>query len=322
MAKRIWRTLPLRHQRAQLSSHDSLLPDLRWSCSGLVRQDGHMSVHDAQFTLLSVVVENRVCWATINAPPVNVMTIPLLIDLMKLAEEVEADDGVGVLVLQSADPEFFIAHFDVEAILRFPTETEALRSQELSGFHRMCETFRTMPKATIAKINGRVGGGGAELAASFDMRFGVLGRTVINQMEVPLGILPGGTGTQRLPWLVGRGRALEMILGGIDVDAETALQWGWLNRAFATTEELDAYVAFLANRMASFPSTALRLAKASVLNALDDPTEVLLDEAHAFQRTLRDPLSTNRMRTFLERGGQTREGERDVAALSGGLHLP
>jgi enoyl-CoA hydratase/carnithine racemase len=224
MAKRIWRTLPLRHQSAQLSCRDSLRPSLRWSCRGLVRQDGLMSVHDAQFTLLSVVVENRVCWATINAPPVNVMTIPLLIDLMKLAEEVEADDGVGVLVLQSADPEFFIAHFDVEAILRFPTETEALRSQELSGFHKMCETFRTMPKATIAKINGRVGGGGAELAASFDMRFGVLGRTVINQMEVPLGILPGGTGTQRLPWLVGRGRALEMILGGIDVDAETAVQ--------------------------------------------------------------------------------------------------
>jgi enoyl-CoA hydratase/carnithine racemase len=280
-----------------------------------------MSVHDAQFSLLTVVVENRVCWATIDAPPVNVMTIPLLMDLMKLASVVAADDGVGALVLQSADPDFFIAHFDVEAILKFPTTTVPERASELSGFHVMCETFRTMPKATIAKISGRVGGGGAELAASMDMRFGVLGKTVVNQMEVPLGILPGGTGTQRLPLLVGRGRALEMILGGIDVDAQTALQWGWLNRAFATSDELDAYVAFLAARVASFPSTAVRLAKASVLNALDDPTEVLLDEAFAFQQTLRDPVSADHMRTFLARGGQTREGEGAIAQLSGDLHV-
>jgi enoyl-CoA hydratase/carnithine racemase len=196
------------------------------------------------------------------------------------------------------------------------------RAGELSSFHVMCETFRTMPKATITKINGGVGGGGAELAASMDMRFGVLGKTVVNQMEVPLGILPGGTGTQRLPWLVGRGRALEMILGGIDVDVQTAVQWGWLNRAFANSEELDAYVAFLANRIASFPPAAVRLAKASVLTALDDPTDVLLDEAHAFQQTLRDPVSADRMGTFLARGGQTREGELEVAQLSAGLHLP
>jgi enoyl-CoA hydratase/carnithine racemase len=279
-----------------------------------------MSVQDAQFSLLTVVVKDRVCWATINAPPVNVMTIALLMDLMKLASVVAVDDGVGALVLQSGDPDFFIAHFDVEAILKFPIDTEPERAIELSGFHVMCETFRTMPKATIAKINGRVGGGGAELAASMDMRFGVLGKTVVNQMEVPLGILPGGTGTQRLPLLVGRGRALEMILGGIDVDAETALEWGWLNRAFATSDELDAHVAFLANRIASFPSAAVRLAKASVLNALDDPTEVLLDEAFAFQQTLRDPVSGDRMRTFLARGGQTREGESIVAQLSGDLH--
>jgi enoyl-CoA hydratase/carnithine racemase len=285
-----------------------------------VVQDKAMSVLQAEFTNVSVVVEDRVCWATIDAPPVNVMTIALLMDLIKLANEVAADEGVGALVLQSADPDFFIAHFDVEAILTFPVDREPTRAGELSSFHRMCETFRTMPKATIAKVNGRVGGGGAELAASMDMRFGVLGRTVVNQMEVPLGILPGGTGTQRLPLLVGRGRALEMILGGIDIDAQTAVAWGWLNRAFASAEELDGYVAFLANRIASFPPTAVRLAKASVLNAFADPTDVLLDEAHAFQQTLRDPLASDRMRTFLERGGQTRAGELNVAGLSASLH--
>jgi enoyl-CoA hydratase/carnithine racemase len=84
-----------------------------------------MSVLEAEFSQVSVVVEHRVCWATIDAPPVNVMTIALLMDLIKLANEVAADDGVGALVLQSADPDFFIAHFDVEAILKFPVDGEA-----------------------------------------------------------------------------------------------------------------------------------------------------------------------------------------------------
>jgi enoyl-CoA hydratase/carnithine racemase len=268
---------------------------------------------------ISVTVSDRVCWATITAPPVNVMTIGLLQDLIQLATVVAADEEVGALVLQSSDPDFFIAHFDVETILTFPTETAPQRSDKLSGFHQMCELFRTMPKATIAKIAGRVGGGGAEVSASMDMRFGVLGATVVNQMEVPLGILPGGTGTQRLPWLVGRGPAMEMVLGGIDVDAATAERWGWLNRAFSTTEELDQYVDNLARRIASFPPTAVRLAKESMISALMDPTEALLDEAFRFQQTLRDPSSQERMRAFLARGGQTREGELRVGELSGEL---
>ena len=86
----------------------------------------------------------------------------------------------------------------------------------------MCENFSRMDTVTLAQIEGRVGGGGSELAMAFDMRFGVLGRTRINQMEVPIGILPGGSGTQSLPRLVGRGRALEIILGAEDLDAERA----------------------------------------------------------------------------------------------------
>ena len=111
-----------------------------------------------------------------------------------------------------------------------------------------------MPKATIAEINGRVGGGGSELASSCDMRFGAIGRTIVNQMEVPLGIIPGGTGTQRLPRLVGRGRAMEIILGGVDIDAVTAERWGYLNRALPP-DELRPFVDSLAHRIARFPAT-------------------------------------------------------------------
>jgi enoyl-CoA hydratase/carnithine racemase len=178
------------------------------------------------YELVHVDVEGGVAVATIDAPPMNVMTVALYLQLADLCAEVESDEAARVVVFRSADPDFFIAHFDVSAILQFPTDQPPVRAQQLNPFHTMCERVRTMPKATIAEINGRVGGGGSEFALSCDMRFGATGRTVVNQMEVPLGILPGGTGTQRLPRLVGRGRALEIILGGVDLDAETAERWG------------------------------------------------------------------------------------------------
>ncbi len=259
--------------------------------------------------LVNVNVDDGVAVAVIDAPPMNVMTIPLYLELAQLCGDIESDSAVKVLVLRSADPDFFIAHFDVEAILHFPTDGEPARETTPSPFHTMCERLRTMPKATIAEIGGRVGGGGSELAASCDMRFGALGRTVVNQMEVPLGILPGGTGTQRLPRLVGRGRAMEIILGGVDIDAVTAERWGYLNRALPP-DDLRPFVDALARRIAHFPANAIALAKESVLNAERLPlVDGLAEEALLFQRTLRDPEAQAAMRRFLELGGQTREPE-------------
>jgi enoyl-CoA hydratase/carnithine racemase len=190
-----------------------------------------------------------------------------------------------------------------------------VRDESLSAFHEMCERLRTMPKATIAEIGGRVGGGGSELASSCDMRFGALGRTVVNQMEVPLGILPGGTGTQRLPRLLGRGRAMEVILGAIDLDAETAERWGYLNRALPP-EELRPYVDALARRIAGFPAGAIARAKRAVANAEDLPLrEGLIEEAFLFQETIRDPEAQAAMRRVLELGGQTREPELRMGQL-------
>jgi enoyl-CoA hydratase/carnithine racemase len=266
--------------------------------------------------LLRVDVTDGVGVVTIAAPPINVMTIPLYIELATVTAELEADDDVRVVVLRSDDPDFFIAHFDVSAILQFPTDGPAARETEPNAFHQMCERLRTMPKATIAEINGRVGGGGSELASSCDMRFGALGRTVVNQMEVPLGIIPGGTGTQRLPRLVGRGRAMEIILGGVDIDAETAERWGYLNRALPPTE-LRPFVDALARRIAGFPPGAVARAKQSILNAESLPlSEGLAEEAFLFQATLRDPRAQSAMRRFLEVGGQTREPELRMGELA------
>ena len=171
---------------------------------------------------------------------------------------------------------------------------------------------RKLPEAAAA--GGRVGGGGSELCASLDMRFGVRGKTIVNQMEVPLGILPGGSATQRLPRLMGRGRALEVILGGDDLDAETAARWGYLNRIFEA-DEIGPFVEQLARRIASFPQPAVRLAKESV-NAAERPLiDGLYEEAYLFERLLRTDEAKRNLQEFLALGGQTREAELHMGDL-------
>src|SRR5881227_1539687 len=183
----------------------------------------------------------------------------------RVGRELEADGDVRVAVFQSANPEFFIAHADVALIQTLPTSVPP-KATRLGLFHAMVDRFRTMPKATIGKLEGRARGGGSEFLLSLDMRFGALGRAVLAQPEVALGIIPGGSGTQRLPRLVGRARALEVILGCEDVPAELAER--------------------LALRIASFPAEAVALAKAAV-DAAELPTaHGLLEEADCFNRSL------------------------------------
>ena len=267
------------------------------------------------YELLRVEVEDGVATATLDNPPINLLTLPLFGELAGFAAEVAEDEGVRAVVLRSDAPDFFIAHFDVEALLHLPTDTPAARagSVEENPFHALCERFRTMPKATIAEIAGRVGGGGSELACSCDMRFGALGKTRINQPEVALGILPGGSGTQRLPRLLGRGRALEVVLGCEDLDAETAERWGYLNRALPAAE-LRPFVSRLARRIACFPAEAIALAKESVDGA-EPRREGLIEESYRFQQLLRSGEARRRMQRFLKSGGQTREGELRLADL-------
>lgn len=267
------------------------------------------------YELLGVNISGRIATVTINNPPINIITPALYQELVGLVAELKDDDSLTVIVFKSVDPDFFIAHYDVSNILKFPTEGDAERNLELSDFHTMCERVRTMNKVTIAQIEGRVGGGGSEFAASMDMRFGVIDKTIINQMEVPLGILPGGSGTQRLPRLVGRGRAMEIVLGADDLDAQTAERWGYLNRIYRA-DEIDDKVAALAARIASFPMESVRLAKAAV-NASDLPIQQgLQEEAYLFARLLRTDSAQSNMARFMKIGGQTREGEMQVAELS------
>ena len=266
---------------------------------------------------LHIKQDGRVVTAVIDNPPINLITLELFQEFIRLSKELEADDDALAFVLKSADPDFFIAHFDVTVLLGFDVTAAPVRGRP-NDYHAMCERFRTMDKATIAQIEGRVGGGGSEFAASFDMRFGVRDKTKINQMEVALGILPGGTGTQRWPRMVGRARALETILGCIDIDAETAERWGYLNRAFEA-HEIGPYVDALARRIASFPAPAVRLAKQAVDAGALPLADALAEEAFLFQKLMREPSARDAMKRFMKAGGQTREVELRVSEVTGTL---
>ncbi len=273
-----------------------------------------MSDHDQVDGSVRVITAAGIAVVTIDHPPINLMTAGVFRQLARAGDELARDDGVRVVVLRSALPDFWIAHFDVEAITRMPTDGVPLPTEALNAFHGMCETFRTMPKITIAEIDGRLGGGGAELAGSVDLRYGSLERCVVSQPEVALGIVPGGSGTQRWAHLTNRSRAIEVICGGVDVDAATAERWGWLTRAMPAAE-LRSHVDAVARRIASMPVQAVARCKAAVDAALPDPAPGLRREAELFQHALRDPGTIPAMRRFLELGGQTPAGETDLQGL-------
>lgn len=259
------------------------------------------------FQCLRVGVKDGVARVTIDHPPINLFDLALILEMDRLGRELEADADVRVVVLESADPDFFIAHADVNLILGLPAETPA-RPTEPSLFQQMVDRFRTMPKATIAVIEGICRGGGSELVLSVDMRFAALGKAFLAQPEVAVGIIPGGSGTQRLPRFVGRGRALEIILGCEDVPADLAERWGYVNRALPP-EELGSFVDGLASRIASFPAETIARAKAAVAAAEPPVAAGLVEEAHLFNECLAVPAARERMQAFLAMGGQTREVE-------------
>jgi enoyl-CoA hydratase/carnithine racemase len=270
------------------------------------------------YQALRVEISGGIAWVTIDHPPINLFDRTLIVEMDKLGQELEVDDDVRAVVFQSANPEFFIAHADVELILQMPDDVPE-KPEQLQMFHQMVERYRTMPKATIGKIAGIARGGGSEFLLSLDMRFGAIGKTCLGQPEVGIGILPGGSGTQRLPRLVGRARALEIILGCADFTAELAEQYGYINRALPA-EKLDGFVEDLARRIASYPAASVAHAKRAVDAAEQSPVEGLLEETHCFNKTLATDDAKRLMKRFIEQGGQTRDVELNLPALLDALN--
>ncbi|TCC49126.1 enoyl-CoA hydratase/isomerase family protein [Kribbella capetownensis] len=261
---------------------------------------------------LRVRSQDGVMYVEFAHPPMNLVDAELVSQLVELAGVLERDGDTRVVVFGSADPDYFLAHYDVDDLLG--RTAPPVRLGGLKPFHQLLERYRQLPQVTIARVEGRARGAGSEFLLALDMRFAALGSAVLAQFEVAVGLLPGGAGTQNLPELVGRSRALEAILGGADFDAELAERYGWVNRALPA-DELAGFVDTLAKRIAGFSADAVRRAKRSVQVAANGRYEGLQEEAHLFSELLALPDTRHRMKAFLEAGGQTRSGEMDLGWL-------
>jgi len=186
---------------------------------------------------------DRVQVWTMSNPPMNYMTAPMTQELLELIAKLEADENTRALVMTGGVEGKFITHYSVDelaAMAADPAECARLFPALSAGFHRMLDRLMLMPKAVIAALNGDCMGGGYELALACDFRLAANGPYQIGLPEAVLGILPGGGGTQRLPRLIGRGRALEVMLFGNVYPPREAERMGMVNRVL----EPDALMPF------------------------------------------------------------------------------
>ncbi len=244
----------------------------------------------SSFSTFTAEAVDAVLTVTFNQPPINIQSIQQLDDLNKLAEKLEGDRDIKVVVFESNVPEFFIAHFDIEVLKDFSTEAVPRDKVELLYLQKVCERISELPQATIAKIEGFARGGGHEFALACDMRFAARGKAIFMQMEVGMGILPCGGGASRMARQCGLGRALEVILSARDFDADEAARIGTVNRAI-DSDKIGKFVNDLAMRISKFPADSITACKRTVYASIDKPiAEALLEEAYQlYQATSKTP---------------------------------
>jgi enoyl-CoA hydratase/carnithine racemase len=266
---------------------------------------------------LDVRVERRVATVTIDNGPINLMDAALLEELDQLVRWLSKQgDSVRVVIFQSAVPDFFLAHLDlglIKALVDDPDPGPALET-----FQGLVARYGQLDQVTIAKVSGRVGGGGNEFLLNLDLRFAVRRSAVFNQFETGLGLIPAGSGSQHLPRLLGRGRALEVILGHDDFDADIAERYGWVNRAL-DEKSIDGFIDRLASRIAIQPLWLIAAAKQTADALLPSFQHGLELEREVSRSAIAAPESRALMADFLARGGQTESGERRLGELVGEL---
>lgn len=272
----------------------------------------------SDFSGLSITKVDKTLIAVIDSPPFNMLTRELLADLDRFTEQASMDSDVLVIVLKSADPDFFITHAEFANLYELQPHKvpDSVEEVDLNDVQKLCERLRTMTKVTIAQVEGRVSGGGAAMVMACDMRYGARGKAVFNTMSVPVGCVPGGGASQYMPRLIGYARAAELILAGLDLDADTADRWGYINRAIEA-EQIDQFVGNVTKRISSAPPEAIRLTKEVLTMSAGSIEDGLRQENFRFRQLLNSDASRANVRTFLELGGQTREGELQLESLLG-----
>ncbi len=239
---------------------------------------------------------------TINIPPHNIVGAELVVGLFGLLPELEADESVAVVVFRSADPDFFLMHGDVEAILASTPTDEPLTEPNIAA--ALFERLHNAPFLTIGFLNGYARGGGCEFLSALDLRVGTV-RAIIGQPEVPMGILPGAGGTVRLARQLGRAKALEVILSGRDIGVEELLSIGWL-QSVVLSEDLDIALDVYVDRFAHLDRRSVLAVKRVVNAALENDPAALTIESEELNAAMVEGRHREPMRRFLAAGGQTR----------------
>jgi enoyl-CoA hydratase/carnithine racemase len=237
---------------------------------------------------------------TFDHPPLNIFGPETIPQLDEIIAALESDEQVKVVVFDSAVEGFFLTHYNFLA----PVEDSTKMPPGLTGLQPLPDMLARLSRAavvSIASIRGRATGVGSELALASDMRFASREKAILSQWEVGAGLVPGGGPMARLPRLIGRGRALEVLLGADDIRGDLAERYGYVNRAFPDSE-LDGFVEALAMRIASFDKQAIAETKRLVNIASLPPDEEILPEWNAFMASLGRPASRNRMKTLMSRG--------------------
>lgn len=268
------------------------------------------------FETLKVRREEAVLFAEIAAPPMNLLGPELVRDLVSLIQRAEADDAVQVLVFKSADPDYFISHVDVTRIKENREE-----AAKLAGDASLGQLFRYLSASrlvTIAQIEGRVRGVGSEFVLACDMRFAARESAIFGQFEPSFGVIPGAGGAQHLARLMGRGRALEVMLSAEDYDADLAERYGWINRALPANE-LGDFVSSLAHRIARFPAAGRLVVKERVNQIALPPAEDIRRDSDLFLEGTRMNEFQELTQAAMKRGFQTRDAEMELARMLGDL---
>ena len=265
---------------------------------------------------LNVTQEDGVVFVQIAAPPMNLLGPELVRDLVTLIQRAEADNAIQVLVFKSADPDYFISHVDLNKVAEYRAE-----AAKLTGEASIALLFRYLSASrlvTIAQIEGRVRAAGSEFVLACDMRFAARESAIFGQFEPAFGQLPGGGAAQHLTRLMGRARALEVMLSAEDYDAELAERYGWINRALPAGQ-LGNFVSSLAHRIARFPAAG-RVAVKDRVNAIAlAPVADFRRDSDLFAELVRDADAQRLIASALNHGLQTRDGELTLGRSLGDL---
>jgi enoyl-CoA hydratase/carnithine racemase len=266
-----------------------------------------------QGSQFSVVAENECLWrVTFDNPPINLVTPEMLVELPELIDQMEAASKLRVVVFESANPDYFLNHYDTSRVAETP------KGLGVTGYPLVIDTstrLSRLPVASIAKIRGRVRGIGSELTQAMDMRF-ASERALFGQPETASGNLPGGGGLEHLPRLMGRARALEVALSSDDYPGALAERYGWVNRT-VDDEDLDALVDALARRIASYDKVSIAAVKQQINRHTLPSPEDMMSSLEVYTSSFQWPGSKRRLAAALA-AGRNKAGDYEMRQ---GYHL-